>query len=246
MTMTHQAVEMGGDTRLSDDADLAYLLRDVDDVYRRSSAGGSKIIRTHQRRVRETLTRVIDTNPLLRVTDCAVKPATAHLPRALELGAAGPLARFARTARRVAPQLSWVHGYEKMPKTLARRYAYAEIVGPNGPVPADTIIVGMVLFAPDTVYPQHAHAGIEESYVSVAGAWSENDGAVYAPGSLILNRSGDHHRLTVGDRDPCLLIYAWLGTVERLRAPGMVFSRQRRAGAAASGPKPAPRRVTAR
>lgn len=36
-------------------------------------------------------------------------------------------------------------------------------------------------------YPQHSHTDIEESYISVAGAWSENDVAVYAPGSLIFN-----------------------------------------------------------
>ena len=225
--MTNTADETGPGRRLSDDADMLYVLRDVDEVYRRSSAGGSKIIRSHQRRVRETLGRLIETNPPLVATDRADKPVTAHLPRALELGATGPLGRLARTAGRIAPGLSWAYGYERMPRALTRRFAYAEIAGPAGPVIADGIIVGMVLFAPGTVYPQHAHEDIEESYVSIAGAWSENDGAVYAPGSLILNRSGDHHRITVGDKDPCLLVYAWLGRPERLRAPGMVFSRRR-------------------
>jgi dimethylpropiothetin dethiomethylase len=228
MTVQTVDIDEATATRLRDDADLLYLMRDVDDVYRRSSAGGSKIIRGHQRRVRETLVRVIERDPVLRQTGGAVKPVTAHLPRALELGAHGPLSRLARTVGRVCPRLDWVYGYEKMPTNLAKRFAYAEIVGPNGPVPAETIVVGLVLFAPGTVYPQHAHADIEESYVSVAGAWSENDAAVYAPGSLILNRSHDKHRITVGDRDPCLLVYAWLGTEDRLRAPGMVFSRQKR------------------
>lgn len=46
----------------------------------------------------------------------------------------------------------------------------------------DRIVLGLVLFAPETVYPQHHHQGIQESYVAVAGEWSENDVAVHAPG----------------------------------------------------------------
>jgi len=46
---------------------------------------------------------------------------------------------------------------------------------------------------------------IEESYISVAGAWSENDAAVYTAGSLILNKPGYEHRITTGHEDPCLL-----------------------------------------
>lgn len=207
---------------------MLYLLRDVDEVYRRSSAGGSKVIRRHQRRVRETLSRIIEADNCLVDVAPADKPVTAHLPRALELGAGGPLAQMARTIGRIAPRLAWAFGYEKMPRSLARRYAFSEIVGPSGPVASEALIIGLVLFAPGTVYPQHAHAEIEESYVSVAGAWSENDAAVYAPGSLILNRSNDQHRITVGDRDPCLLVYAWLGSAARLCAPNMTFSRSSR------------------
>ncbi len=214
--------------RLSEDADMTYLLRDVDEVYRRSSAGGSKVIRSHQRRVRESVSRVLECDGYLLNPVPVGKPVVDHLPRALELGASGPLAQLARTVGRVATRLVWAHGYDKMPRSLARRYAFTEILGPSGPIFSENVIIGLVLFAPGTVYPQHSHQQIEESYVSVAGAWSENDAAVYAQGSLILNRPGDLHRITVGDRDPCLLVYAWLGTLERLRQPEMVFTRGRR------------------
>lgn len=214
--------------RLNDEADLLYLLRDVDDVYRRSSAGGSKVIRAHQRHVRERLSRIIEADEHLLDVTPTDKPVTSHLPRALEIGARGPLAQMARTIGRIAPRLTWAYGYDKIPRKLIQRYGFTEIVGPSGPVRAQTLIIGLVLFAPGTVYPQHAHQEIEESYISVAGAWSENDAAVYAPGSLILNRSGDQHRLTVGDREPCLLVYAWLGATERLLKPNMTFSRSYR------------------
>lgn len=81
--------------------------------------------------------------------------------------------------------------------------------------------MGFVLFAPNTTYPQHLHRDIEVSYSSVAGAWSENNAAVYAPGSLILNKADQEHRITTGKRDPCLLAYAWVGPEEGLASPGM-------------------------
>ncbi len=119
---------------------------------------------------------------------------------------------MSRALARVAGRLTWEYGYEKVPKALARKYAYCEILGPRGPICAERLILGFVLFAPSTTYPQHSHKDIEESYISVAGAWSENDAAVHAPGSLILNRPGLEHRITTGDLSPCLLAYAWTGS----------------------------------
>ena len=98
---------------------------------------------------------------------------------------------------------------------------------------AERLILGFVLFAPNTTYPQHSHKEIEESYISLAGAWSENDAAVYAPGSLILNRSEHEHRITTGQVDPCLLAYAWIGPPDMLNTPGMKLTAPRRARRAA-------------
>ena len=150
--------------------------------------------------------------PLLSVGDLSVTFRTR----------AGPV----KALERVSHLLTWEYGYEKVPKTLARKYAYCEVLGPQGPVVTDRLILGFVLFAPNTTYPQHHHKEIEESYISISGNWSENDQAVYAPGSLILNRSGDNHRITTGERDPCLLAYAWIGSAEKLTKPGMNFSKK--------------------
>lgn len=69
----------------------------------------------------------------------------------------------------------------------------------------DRIVLGLVLFAPATVYPQHHHQGIQESYVAVAGEWSENDVAVHPPGSLVLSEAGQrtshHDRMSGARRD---------------------------------------------
>ncbi len=215
--------------RLMDRPGWMYLVREFDALYRLGSAGGSGVIRSHRRRVRNGLSAVFAANPAIVARPPADKPVVAHLPRALDLGERGVMQGMARALREVRGELTWEYGYEKVPGALARKFAYCEIVGPHGPVSAEHVILGFVLFAPDTTYPQHSHAEIEESYISIAGAWSENDAAVYAPGSLILNRSEFEHRITSGDRDPCLLAYAWTGPAARLRQPGMKLTSPRAA-----------------
>jgi dimethylpropiothetin dethiomethylase len=220
-----EGAKLTGMDILSEQPDWLYLLREYHDTFGAGSSGGSNAIRSHRRRVREQINRVVQADPPILGRQPEDKPVTAHLGRALDLAAAGPLATMAATLRRLAHRFTWEWGYERVPRPLTKRYAYCELAGPNGPVQAERIILGLVLLAPGTTYPQHSHKEIEESYVSLAGAWSENDTAVYAPGSLIFNQPEHAHRITVGERAPCLLAYAWLGPPERLKAPGMTFGR---------------------
>lgn len=215
--------------RLGDCPDWLYLLREFEALYRYGSSGGSKPIRSHRKRVRDALSGVFAANPEVRLRPPMLKPVTAYLSRALDLGERAAMQGMARALREVRGHLSWEYGYESVPKGLARKYAYCEVLGPKACVPSDRLVLGFVLFAPNTTYPQHSHQEIEESYISVAGAWSENNSAVYAPGSLIFNRSGDEHRITTGEIEPCLLAYAWTGPGERLAEPGMKLTATRKA-----------------
>lgn len=218
--------ETCGEMRLLDVPNWIYLVREFDTLYRHGSAGGSAAIRGHRKRVRDRISSAIARNPVLAPSEPDTKPVTSHFARALDLGERGAMQGMARALREVRDDLVWEYGYEKLPKALARKYAFCEIMGPKGPVPSENLILGFVLFAPGTTYPQHSHDDIEESYISVSGSWSENDAAVYAPGSLILNRSGTEHRITTGEYDPCLLAYAWCGPAERLSRPGMTLARK--------------------
>lgn len=217
--------------RLKDRPDWVYLLREFDTLYRYGSAGGSLAIRAHRKTVRDRLSATMARNPDILDRAPDIKPVTAHFARALDLGERMSMQGMARALREVRDALTWEYGYERLPKALSQKYAYCEILGPKGPVQCETLILGFVLFAPSTTYPQHSHKDIEESYISVAGAWSENNTAVFAPGSLILNRSGDEHRITTGDREPCLLAYAWAGPEERLKNPNMRLTGTRKAKA---------------
>lgn len=213
--------------RLRDCPAWTYLLRDIYDAYRSVSAGGSTKIRAHQRIVREAISAIGKAN--VEVTDApgTDKPATAHLQRALDLGRAEKFGALIRGIDIVRPHLDWKYGYEKMPRGLAKKFAYAEFAGPSGPVVTERIILGLVLFAPGSTYPAHAHDGITESYICLSGAVSENDQGVYAPGSLIFNPPGQMHRITVADHQPSLLLWAWVGPTDKLASQKMVFSRRR-------------------
>ena len=213
---------------LKDVPDWRYLMQEYDELYRYLPAGGSDRIRSHQRKAREAIARLLRADAEVRLQPRAVKPVTAHLRRALDEGRRGSLAAAVRALDAVADQLSWQYGYEKVPKGLSQSYAYAEFAGPQGPVMSTDIILGVVLFAPGCTYPAHAHKGITESYVCLSGAVSENHAGVYVPGSMIFNPPEHLHRITVGDREPALLAYAWLGEAAMLKDQKMVFTRPRK------------------
>ncbi|GFE51456.1 putative dimethlysulfonioproprionate lyase DddL [Roseobacter cerasinus] len=215
---------------LRDLPDWRYLLQEFYELYRFLPSGGSDRIRSHQRNVREAISRVLKAKPAIRLQPPASKPVTAHLKRALDEGRADRMGKMIRALESVQSDLSWQYGYEKVPKPLLGSYAYAEVTGPQGPVVTTDIILGVVLFAPGCTYPAHAHKGITESYVCLSGAVSENHQGVYVPGSLIFNPPEHLHRITVGINEPALLAYAWIGAPADLQDQKMVFSRSRRAG----------------
>ena len=155
---------------LRDVPDWLYLLRELYDLYLRSSAGGSQRIRSHQRVVRERISKTIESNPAFQIGEPIKKPVCAHLKRALDQGRLQRTATVIRAIESISDELSWMYGYERLPKHLTEKFAYAEVVGPNGPVLSKELILGLVLFAPKCVYPAHSHDGITESYFCLSGS----------------------------------------------------------------------------
>ncbi len=213
---------------LSERPDWRYLLQEFEEIYRYAPAGGSDRIASHQRKTRDAIARIQRSNAYVQAQTPATKPVTAHLRRAFDEGRQTVMAPMIRALDAVKAELNWQYGYEKMPKGLENKYAYAEVAGLNGPILTDEIILGVVLFAPNCTYPAHAHAGITESYLCLSGAVSENHQGVYVPGSMIFNPPDHLHRITVGKREPALLAYAWTGAREDLHTQKMTFTRTRK------------------
>jgi dimethylpropiothetin dethiomethylase len=172
----------------------------------------------------------LDANPSVIMREREDKPVTTHLKRAMDNGRQEPTRSIIRAIESIVPELCWLYGYEKVPRGLSQKYAYAEFAGPQGPVFTEEVILGLVLFAPKCTYPAHSHDGLTESYYTLSGAVSENDEGVYAPGSLIFNPPGRMHRITVSDREPSLLCYAWHGPKQMLAEQKMAFKRPKSGG----------------
>ena len=225
--MSAPSDSLTGTSRLGDFPDWNYLLREFYNLYRFSSAGGSSQIRSHQKEVRHRLSRLLQEDTPVNQSQAVKKPVCNHLSRALDIGLSSSTASLSRAIERIREDLCWEYGYDKVPPGLRTKYAYAVLMGPKGPVIANELVLGLVLFAPGTTYPTHSHENISESYFCLSGAISENDVGVYAPGSLILNPPGHLHRITTSDREPSLLAYAWVGSAEQLMNQKMVFNRQK-------------------
>lgn len=213
------------DRKLLDLPDWWYLLREFYEFYRYLSSGGSPMIRSHQRAVREAISRIMTANAPVKWLEPEQKPVTTHLRRALDEGLLERHASVIRAIQAVHHGLSWQYGYDRLPRGLERKFAYAEFTGPSGPVITDEVILGVVLFAPGCTYPAHAHDDISESYICLSGAVSENNQGVFGPGSLIFNPPGHTHRITTCSLEPSLLAYAWSGPREALANQMMKFSR---------------------
>ena len=69
------------ENRVKDQPDWLYLLREYYEMYRFLPAGGSRAIRSHQKQVREAISRLMKSNPVLRESRPAQLPVTAHLRR---------------------------------------------------------------------------------------------------------------------------------------------------------------------
>jgi dimethylpropiothetin dethiomethylase len=78
----------------------------------------------------------------------------------------------------------------------------------------------------DCTNPSHAQDGIIESSVCQSGAVSENHLGVYATEAMIFSPPGQRHRITVSNREPTLMAYAWMGPKDKLADQKMVFWRK--------------------
>lgn len=209
--------------KLKDHPDMAYYLRDLRFTYLERSAGGSKAIRSHMKKARDALGKAIGGDPEILPENPERMPVCRHFSRAVDRGVPGPGENMLRALQRFEPRLRWGYGYERLPERLKNTYAFAEIMGPHGPVSAEGVTAGVVLLAPNSTYPSHSHHDITESYFVLSGALSQNDAGVYVPGSLIYNPPGHSHRLTTDRLEPCLLSYVWIGPPEALANQKMRF-----------------------
>lgn len=142
----------------------------------------------------------------------AQPPALKDLPSGLKAMPAGRLGRLIAAS---AGEVTWTGGVFKMPDGFVGRYAYVEIVGPDGLVGCPKLRFGLYLQSPDSYYPPHDHAAEEFYYVVGGGArWQIDDGEFFTtrPGSFVHHKPHQRHAMETA-ADPLLAMWIWTGDI---------------------------------
>jgi len=148
----------------------------------------------------------------------AVEPA--HLPAANLL--AGAIAStdqhtcpLVETFERHKNHLCWEQSYRKeddvVPDAMLEGYAFAEIIGKQGPFVSDRIRAGIGIWGPRIVYPRHQHQA-EEIYIVLAGAAEFKIGEAketrYQIGDVVSVESNTWHGFRTTDQI-LVVYYLW-------------------------------------
>jgi Dimethlysulfonioproprionate lyase len=114
-----------------------------------------------------------------------------------------------------ASHLPWAEDGFVLPAAIRGRNAYAELVGPEGPLLSPQCRFGFYLQAPDCLYPAHSHAA-EELYMILSGSvewWVDGMDAFVPPMlGLVHHRPWQKHAMRTGPL-PLLAMWAWLGDI---------------------------------
>jgi len=190
------------------DQNLRHLIKEFRTIFQTLATSRHPEGQDHIRKVQAKLLSPGNNNPPIRQKSPEEKPVCRYLDDVRCEG--NRYSELCDIYKNIAPLLKWEYGYTSMPEHLYDMYSYTEVIGPQGNIYVEDIVMGFVLLAPGCLYPEHKHPGIEESYLCLSGNVTQNDNEELSPGGYLYNSPGKTHRLSVAPDAPCLLAYAWL------------------------------------
>jgi hypothetical protein len=114
-----------------------------------------------------------------------------------------------------AAHLPWTEDGFVLPAAIQGRNAYAELIGPEGPLLSSQCRFGFYLQAPGCLYPAHSHAA-EELYMILGGSaewWVDGTDRFVPPVlGLVHHRPWQKHAMRT-DVSPLLAMWVWLGDI---------------------------------
>lgn len=113
-------------------------------------------------------------------------------------------------------ELPWVYHYaHAADDDLSARIAFAELIGPDGPLIAPDSRVGFTVMAKQTQYPTHCHPAVELYWVITGNArWCTPTSDRMVPsGELVLHRSNEPHAMQTFE-EPLLALWGWTGNID--------------------------------
>jgi len=103
---------------------------------------------------------------------------------------------------------------EQMTEDAAAICAVAELMGPDAPIPAPDLRLGLLFQRPESYYPLHNHDA-DETYVILAGSalWTAGDDVqMRGPGDMIHHPSLMPHAFRTGP-EGMVALYRWSGDI---------------------------------
>lgn len=146
-----------------------------------------------------------------------------HAPAALgsisTSASEGKLERqLVHAARDAFGHVRWSEFYAPDPWSAAflPEFANGEGIGPDGALRCDTLILGLFVLGPDTLYPTHAHPA-EEFYLCLSGTPSFQIGVgepfhPLDPGQVAWHGSNVSHAICTG-HEPFMAVFGWRGAI---------------------------------
>jgi mannose-6-phosphate isomerase-like protein (cupin superfamily) len=169
--------------------------------------------------IRESLLNLLEAARLAKPQPYHVRPHAYEslVARAIESGHGGRGREILEHLSPVQASLPWIYHYEprSAAEDLGDRIAFAELIGPDGPLSAPDCRVGFTVLAERTTYPLHNHLAVE-IYLVLAGnaQWSTaSSERRVPPGDLVLHRSGESHAMRTFD-EPLLALWGWRGDID--------------------------------
>ena len=106
------------------------------------------------------------------------------------------------------PYLPWQQRQEADHPDFMAGHANAQIIGPNGLVASDNLLIGISLLAPHVTYPDHHHPPAEVYLVLTEGEWRQEDQPWHHPGAggYVYNQPHVVHAMRALDK-PLLAIW---------------------------------------
>lgn len=106
------------------------------------------------------------------------------------------------------PYLPWQQRHEPNHPAFMTGHANAQIIGPDGLVKSQNLLIGISLLAPHVTYPDHHHPPAEVYLVLTEGEWRQEDKPWHQPGAggYVYNHPNVIHAMRSADK-PLLAIW---------------------------------------
>jgi len=127
------------------------------------------------------------------------------------------LAAIAMRLRPVCPSLPWTYHYQprSAAEDLSNRVAFAEMIGPDGPLLAPGCRIGFTWMEKRTIYPMHCHPAVELYWEFRGNARRQTPSSDrrVPPGEFVLHSSAEPHAMQTYE-EPLLALWGWSGDVD--------------------------------